>query len=191
MKKCKVDNCNGKYYAKSCCNRHYNQVRRYGKIQKRTTHNKNEFIDCGDYYEIIIYNNKSVEVARTLIDKEDYEKCKDIKWGPSSIGYIGSSNFSLHIFILGEKKGFDIDHINHNTLDNRKRNLRHCSHSENCMNQKAKGYSWSKDKQKWVARITVNYKRIHLGYFKTESEAIKARHDGEIKYFGKYAHTQY
>jgi len=76
-----------------------------------------------------------------------------------------------------------IDHINHDTLDNRRSNLRICTNRENLQNQKRKklglcsskyvGVCWSKSKKKWCSRIKLNNKRIHLGLFSTELEASK------------------
>lgn len=48
-----------------------------------------------------------------------------------------------------------------------------------------KGVTWSKTHSKWWARINVNGKRIHIGYFTDIDEAIEARKQAEIKYFGK------
>ena len=70
-----------------------------------------------------------------------------------------------------------IDHININKLDNRIENLRVVNHSQNSRNQnkkencssKYKGVCW--DKNKWKARISINYKLKHLGLFDNEEEA--------------------
>ena len=69
-----------------------------------------------------------------------------------------------------------IDHINHNTLDNRIENLRVVSNQQNQQNRaNIKGYYWHRQFKKWHARITdVNKKRISLGYFDKEEEAEQA-----------------
>lgn len=187
MRLCKVNNCDKKYYGFGYCNRHYQQLWMYGKILKRTIKDKNEYIDCGDYYEICLYNRQCQEVARALIDKDDYEKVKDYKWSLSKIGYSITENkkrIYLHQLILGKKEGLEIDHINHNKLDNRKQNLWHCTHSQNLMNRKnVKGYSWNKKKKKWEVYIHLNRKKINLGCFTNEQDAIKARRIAKEKYF--------
>ena len=162
-------------------------------MKKRTTWDKNEIIDCGDYYEICLYNVKSQEIARTKIDKDDLEKIKNSKWC-LMYGYaISNSNnksIYLHTFILGKPtKGYEIDHINHDKLDNRKQNLRFVTHSQNGMNRKYKGYYWSKSDKRWHARIIINQKRINLGYFINEQDAINARKIAVEKYFGEYAYN--
>ena len=88
-----------------------------------------------------------------------------------------------------------IDHINRDRLDNRKNNLRIATHQQNTINRSVQsnnisnipGVSWRKDRNKWRAYIAVNKKQISLGMFKTKEEAIKARKEGEIKYFGEFA----
>ncbi len=76
-----------------------------------------------------------------------------------------------------------IDHINHNTLDNRKSNLRVVTDSQNQQNRKGvKGYSWRKQSQKWQAYIYVNHKLIDLGRFEIEQEARQAYLAARIKY---------
>lgn len=199
MKKCKVKNCRNEYYQKRlniypCCKKHYEQLRKHGKILKRTRMDKNEIIDCGDYYEIILYSGLSEqkEVARTKIDKDDLEKVKQYKWCLNDFGYARSYKIRLHQLIIGKKEGLEIDHINHNRLDNRKQNLRHCTRSENNINRtKQGGVRWHILTKKWRVRICVNYKDISLGYFTNKQEALKIRKQAEKKYFGKFMFTNY
>jgi hypothetical protein len=75
-----------------------------------------------------------------------------------------------------------IDHINRIKDDNRIENLRECSNAENHQNRgisplNTSGYPgiyWSKISNKWHARIGVNNKRLHLGFFDKLEDAIKA-----------------
>jgi len=186
MKTCKLDFCKVKQHAKEYCAKHYAQMFRLGKILKKTKFDKNEFIDKGDYYEIALYNKENKEIARALVDKEDYEEVKGYRWRIGNRGYVLNKKTTLHQFILGKKKGLEIDHINHNKLDNRSQNLRHCTGSQNQMNNNAKGYRWNESNNKWRAGIVVNKRKINLGYFKNEEDAKKAREDAKIKYFGEY-----
>jgi hypothetical protein len=193
FKKCKVEGCGGKLRAKGYCDKHYGQLIRNGKILKRTRFDKNEIIDCGDYYEICLYSGRGEqkEVARTKIDKEDLEKVKQYKWSLRK-GYPTHINSKLpkglSQFIIGKKEGYDIDHINHDILDNRKQNLRHCTVSQNMMNKKVKGYCWHKDNKKWMAYIKINKKFINLGSFINKQDAINTRRKAEQKYFGEFAY---
>ena len=67
-----------------------------------------------------------------------------------------------------------IDHIDGDKTNNDIRNLRVVTHQQNSFNTRAKGYSWNKQKKKWMAQINLNQKHIHLGYFVTEEEAHNA-----------------
>ena len=68
----------------------------------------------------------------------------------------------------------ELDHHNRVRDDNKISNLRISDRIEQSQNTNAKGYSWDKEKNKWRSLIMVNYKSIHLGYFKTEEEARNA-----------------
>ena len=184
MRICKVENCNNKYEAKGHCKKHYNQISKYGKIFERNRTDPNEIIDYKDYYEIALYNKKCEEIARTKIDKDDLEKAKQYKWCLSSEGYVINSKIRLHQLILSKKKGLDIDHINHDTLDNRKQNLRHCTRSQNNLNKKKQcGIVWRKRTKKWEASINIKRKFIYLGSYNNYQEALKIRQQTELKYF--------
>jgi hypothetical protein len=82
------------------------------------------------------------------------------------------------------KSGVDvIDHIDENKINNCVANLRITNQSGNQQNRKdAKGCYFYKASQKWVARIMINHKQIHLGYYNTEEEAHEAYLDGKRKY---------
>ena len=122
----------------------------------------------------------------TLVDAEDVEFLGQFnwKWLPcrTQLGYAMSSEKSIgiHRFILNPPKGFLIDHINGNSLDNRKSNLRIVTNRENQQNRKNHrsgrlcGATYNKTYNKWYSRIKVNKKDMSIGYFKTEIEAHQA-----------------
>lgn len=100
-----------------------------------------------------------------------------------STGYIEvqiqGAKYKIHRIIykmLAESfnESFDIDHRNENKIDNKMENFRLVTRQENCFNKKAKGCFYNKRLKKWQAQIGVNWKRIHLGVFNTESEAMEA-----------------
>lgn len=100
----------------------------------------------------------------------------------------------LHRLILQAEAGFDVDHKNGNTLDNRRNNLRACTRSQNRANQRLtcgtsryKGVSWKSNKRRWRATIRINGKGIHLGQFRSERDAALAYNKMAIKSFGEYA----
>jgi len=93
--------------------------------------------------------------------------------------------------VLGRilSKREEVDHINHNGLDNRRENIRLATRSENQHNQRIrtfakssryKGVDWYKRYCKWRARIQVNGKSICIGFFDIEEDAARA-YDMEAK----------
>ena len=91
----------------------------------------------------------------------------------------------------------DHKHGENTKNDNRKSNLRICTSSQNNMNRKifsnnksgCTGVIWNKDTNKWIAYITVNKKRIHLGSFINFKDAKQARKEAEEKYFGEWSYN--
>lgn len=87
-----------------------------------------------------------------------------------------------------------VDHINHNSLDNRRANLRLVTVAQNNMNRrpwkgasKYKGVTFHRRQKRFIARVTINGKRLHLGSFINEIDAAKAYDEAAKKYYGKYA----
>jgi hypothetical protein len=92
----------------------------------------------------------------------------------------GNKEQRLHRFLMDFPDGWLIDHINHNTLDNRFCNLRTADYYLNNGNldqetsSKYTGVSWYEPTKKWRARIQIDGKNHHLGYFEVEEDAHKA-----------------
>lgn len=90
----------------------------------------------------------------------------------------------------------DVDHVNHDTTDNRKKNLRIATRSQNMMNRKiysnntsgTVGVKQYGTNNKWSADISVNGTRIYLGSFENYDDAVKSRKQAEEKYFGKWSY---
>lgn len=107
----------------------------------------------------------------------------------------------LHRLILGRKLRHELprrvltDHVNGQTLDNRRDNLREASTLQNCRNRGRQcantsgvtGVSWNVKCNRWQASVCVNYKRIHLGWFADFDEAVAVRHAAEIEYYGEFS----
>ena len=152
----------------------------------------NEIILKEDYAEIVIESKKYGVSFLTKIDKEDIEKVKNEMWhitfAPTVQSFYVKSNKKgfLHRYITNCSDNKVVDHINHNTLDNRKENLRCISNMQNTQNKKyISGINFEKQRNMWRARIGVNYSRIELGFYNTYNEAVKARLEAEKVYYNK------
>lgn len=144
---------------------------------------------------------------KTIIDDDDYEKFSVFKWyadasRKSEIRAVRSINrkgriirITLSREIMNAAKGYKVDHINHNTLDNRKSNLRLCTQAQNTRNRIKpstntsgfKGVSKQKNMEKWRAAIAGYY----LGLFKSKEEAARAYDRKAKELFGEFASVNY
>lgn len=151
----------------------------------------NDFI-IKENYAIMLVPRKG-RMLQVLLDVEDVDKVKQLgKWCSLKdktlketsyyIVHWGKNYQRLHRFIMNTPKDKEIDHINHNTLDNRKCNLKICTRFENQQNLSSKVteqtgvYSrrgW-KGKLIWVSNITKNGK-CYYKEFSAKEEAVQHR----------------
>lgn len=163
--------------------------------------NRNKYDLSGDYG--IGWTAKGEEF---WFDKEDYDLIKNYSWHYSSNGYVVSTEkktknkIALHRLVMGNiPEKMVVDHLVHpkgreHKIDNRKSNLEIKTQSQNNMNANTyctsssgvRGVTYDSKINKWQARICINYKRIHLGWFDNINDAIIAREEAEKKYYGKY-----
>lgn len=162
----------------------------------------NKIVKEEDYAIVVVESGKYGEI-RIKIDVEDIEKISQVTWG---VGYCRSIKgfyakaiinrakdwMRMNRFIMDCPKGLVVDHINHDTLDNRKCNLRICTVFENNQNKTNNtsgkvGVSWSKSSKKWVSYIGKGNKWIFLGNFVDFKDACNARILAENKYFNEVA----
>jgi hypothetical protein len=136
-------------------------------------------------------------------DLEDYDKIKDYCWCLNNNyiitnSYIDNSVIYMHRLVMNCPDDMEVDHIFHDTWDNRKNKLRIVTISQNSMNavlfsnntSGVKGVNWEKRKEKWQARISINGKRIYLGSFDNFENAVKVRKEAELKYYGEYRYKE-
>lgn len=159
----------------------------------------NHYFIKDDIVEISL-NSKEKGRLVTLVDKKDLAVIRNNIHG-SLVPYWDDHTKSFYcrgyILVNGKRKmiqlhrlltncpvGKQVDHINHDTLDNRQSNLRIVTHSENQFNRSGaqrnnhssgvRGVTWHKRHKKWVASFQRNGKRRYLGYFETIDEAKNA-----------------
>jgi len=151
-----------------------------------------------------------------IVDAEDYDRLNKYKW---CVSKTPRTNYAMrrtkgkrvkgkrskrktilmHRFILNAPRGLVVDHINHNGLDNRRENLRLCTHVQNTQNRrpnrntssKYKGVYWHKHRNKFVAKIYMNGKRIFIGYFTDEIAAAKAYDKKAREFFKEFAYLNF
>ena len=148
-----------------------------------------------------------------LVDDDDYERLMQWTWcavwnkDTKSFYAARHSKYNKNdkrrtIYMAREimhaRPGQQVDHINHNTLDNRKLNLRLCTRSQNQHNRKKqkgssrhKGVCWHKRDRRWQAGICYEGQHIYLGCFADEVKAARAYDRAAIKYFGEFAHLNF
>ncbi|MGE5438030.1 MAG: HNH endonuclease [Syntrophothermus sp.] len=134
------------------------------------------------------YTSKNEEF---YFDIEDYDIIKCFYWRLNDSGYVITSvkrkNLRMHRIVMNYSGELQIDHRNGIRHDNRKDNLRLATNQQNCFNKSVKGVYFDKSKQRWCARLVKDNKIMLFKRFKNIEDAINARKDAEIKYFGEFA----
>lgn len=196
--RCQEKGCNRESTCRGSCHKHYKRMRRR-ELRKgeRFITDPNEFIDCGDYWEIKLYDKNGNHTASAKIDAEDVEKCRKFKWSRHNAGYVAAKagRILLHRLVLGilntRKEG---DHIKGDRLDNRKEFLRVCSHAQNAMNTGRRKNNKSGLKGvyplrsgRWSASIWVQGKGKWLGSFPSKEEAARSYNKAASEFFGEFA----
>lgn len=177
--------------------------------------NRTKKLRKGNRYDLsgeygIGYSNKNNK--EFYFDKEDFEKIRKYTWYFDKFGYVRTNTYDfenqkrgymfLHNYIMNlpNNKSIIADHIGGiNTInDNRKCNLRIASVSQNNINQRlrkdnssgVKGVNYDSNKNKWIARIQIDGKRINLGNFNSLEDAVNARIKAEQRYYGEFEYNQ-
>lgn len=195
--KCLCEWCNNtNIHAKGYCAKHYAQIREFGSV-KRTKYDPNTFIVHEDKVEIQLFDAFGNYCDSTFIDVEDMDKVVDYKWRKDSNGYVVNNKIGfLHRVVMNPLKNEIVDHINHNTLDNRKCNLRVCNHSQNACNSYThddnksgfKNVVWNSKKAKWQVIVSKDGKKFHGGFFNDVEEARMVAKELRGELHGEYAY---
>jgi hypothetical protein len=153
--------------------------------------------------------SKEIPLSRgfvTIVDDEDYGELSKHKWTYDGNGYAvryartpdgRRARKSMSRQIMGDPVGFWVDHINSDTLDNRRNNLRICTPAENCRNRavtkRKKGFPKGVNKRgsRFQAQIRSEGQAIYLGMYRTAEEAACAYDKKALELFGEYARINF
>jgi hypothetical protein len=154
----------------------------------------------------------------TIVDDDTYEWASQVKWyvqrhhrGAKVYYYVARSQYVrstkahlpviyLHRLVLGLYRDdpVEVDHINHDTLDNRACNLRACTTAENqrnSVNPKGssiyRGVCWHKNNHLWQVQININGRRKYLGNFHDEKEAAISYDNAAKVFHGEFAQLNF
>ena len=146
-----------------------------------------------------------------LVDDSDYDYLMQWKWFAKTTksddktynyaicNFIKDGKWTssiMHRMIMNPNKGDQIDHIDHNGLNNQKSNLRICTHSQNQMNRYGSSSTGYKGVYKsrhgnYFASIQYDNKRISLGTYKTPEEAAQIYDNAAMRYHKEYANLNF
>lgn len=149
---------------------------------------KNKYEIRGDTVAIFLRRQDGT-ILETLIDLCDFGRINQYsgtwiaKWVESMNGFYASYSQKgplLHRVIANAPRNLMVDHVNHDTLDNRRTNLRICTGAENQMNRAGaqrnsrtgiRGVIWDKNAKKYRAELQFHGKHFCVGYYGNPYEA--------------------
>jgi len=207
-KKCSVDSCVDYVLAREYCKKHYSRYRSGADPESPSPIDKRPAIIKDDHALLLL--GPEAKDGYAIIDLEDADRLSQFNWfvahdypsrsislGRNEAGKKINYQQRLHREVMGLKPYDDrnVDHINHNKLDNRKNNLRFCSPLENSRNKPLtvlnksgyKGVSWKAPNHKWCVQIQTGFNVQHIGLFDNEHEAAWVYNQFAEQIFGEFA----
>lgn len=174
------------------CNKHYQQFRKFGEIKdhnQRTVWDDNEIRTYDNYAEIDTYDQYGNVIETYKVDLEDVKYLKDKKWrtvykGKQNSPYLVTRHtIYFHRLIMGDPN-CGIDHIDRDTHNNTKSNLRFATRQEQMFNTlhtnktgiKGLYYNPNRPKAPWHCELQYNGKRYYSPQCKTKEEAAYYRY---------------
>lgn len=171
-----------------------------GCLSKEITHNTFKKYNCYDVSGKFGIGWTSNTDREFYFDLEDYDVIKEYCWMESIGVNTGFHRLVTHkdnkIVSMHQLLGFArYDHINRSEFDNRKENLRQCTHQENIRNSSLSknntsgftGVYWDKRSEKWFASIMIDGKNKYLGCSTDKNKVIYLRLQAEAKYFKEFS----
>jgi len=173
---------------------------------------KNEF-EFRDGYVVLFLKNKKLGIFECYIDGSSLDRFREynhnwhIQWSNTTKSYYACAteylgtfdgkpkykSILMHRFICECEEGMTVDHLNYNTLDNRKENMRVISLLENNRNRQDKAnnnsrtgvrnVSYSKSESKYIVQFQIERKNTKMASFDTLEEATEYANANRHKYY--------
>jgi hypothetical protein len=147
-----------------------------------------------------------------MVDDDDYARINQYEWcvgvtthgdGSKTLYAKRCANktetfYLMHRLILSiTDPTIEVDHVDHNGLNNQKHNLRVATSSQNQGNAQVrsdntsgfKGVTWHKHQKRWLPQLQTKERKIYLGSFVDKVKAALAYDKAAREYFGEFAHT--
>lgn len=154
-------------------------------------------------YRLIPLSGKYGKGLSAIVDEADFEMLNAYTWRGQKSKSTAANTYvvttvktsgkkkhvRMHRLILNAPDGVEVDHENRNTLDNRRDNLRLCTHAQNCMNRGGKGINFRAGA--WDAYIYLRGSYVHLGRYPNRELASRARDAARLHHYGSFANVAY
>lgn len=197
MKVCLVEGCDRRVLAKGMCGKHYQQVKKRGRVmQKGASKNEiNKIVGLDDETSVMwLYNTWGEKIGDTYFDTEFVDSIRKYRWYLNSLGYVYSNKGGyLHRLLVGVNiSSQEVDHIDRDKTNNRIKNLRVTTRKDNGRNLSLSARNTSgfkgvfRKRNAWKAAITVDRKSIYLGTFNSPEDAARAYDEAVAKYHGGF-----